>query len=132
MAHPRDGHAISGRAWEGRGLQQAFVLFRLHPERHRRGRDVHLPPAPLCQKDRGGPPGGTEEVIALMRALAFTGGDWVIYILILCSVITLAVIVERAVILSKEQKENTISSRILKVGQDQFSEGVFLVEETMA
>ena len=39
-----------------------------------------------------------------MKALAFTGGDWVIYILIACSVLTVAVIVERAVVLSREKK----------------------------
>ena len=44
-------------------------------------------------------------MISLMRAMAFTGGDWVIYILIACSVLTLAVIVERAIVIARERKE---------------------------
>ncbi len=71
-------------------------------------------------------------MIALMRALAFTGGDWVIYILIACSVLTVAVIVERAIVLSRERKERAVAARILKAGQDKTPEGVYIVEETMA
>src|SRR3989338_4131136 len=44
-------------------------------------------------------------MIGAMKALAFTGGGWGIYILIICSVLTVAIIVERAVLFSRERKE---------------------------
>jgi biopolymer transport protein ExbB len=40
-----------------------------------------------------------------LRGLALTGGDWVIYILLLCSVVAVAVIIERAIILKREYRE---------------------------
>jgi biopolymer transport protein ExbB len=38
----------------------------------------------------------------MLRTLALTGGDWVIYGLMLCSIIAVAVIIERAILLRKE------------------------------
>lgn len=43
-------------------------------------------------------------MIALLRAFAYTGGEWVIYILIFCSILALAVIVERGIVLFRENK----------------------------
>ena len=97
-------------------------------------------------------------MIGLMRAMAFTGGDWVIYVLLLCSVLTLAVIVERAVVLSKERKEfekvktifereistanyaaitehlkdlHVLPARVITDGISKIPQGVFIVEETI-
>ena len=42
---------------------------------------------------------------AMLRTLALTGGDWVIYGLLLCSIVAVAVIIERAILLSKESKD---------------------------
>jgi biopolymer transport protein ExbB/TolQ len=42
--------------------------------------------------------------LSFMRTLALTGGDWVIWGLLLCSVVAVAIIVERGVFLSKEEK----------------------------
>ena len=39
-----------------------------------------------------------------LRRLALTGGDWVIYLLLACSVLALAIIIERAVVLMRELK----------------------------
>lgn len=47
----------------------------------------------------------------LLKLFAYTGGEWVIYILLLCSVLALAVIIEKAVILRKEKK-NFLEARI--------------------
>lgn len=44
-------------------------------------------------------------MIALLRAFALTGGEWVIYILILASVLSVAVIIERAIVLKRERKD---------------------------
>lgn len=44
-------------------------------------------------------------MITLLKAMALTGGEWVIYLLILCSILAVAVIVERALILKREKKE---------------------------
>lgn len=44
-------------------------------------------------------------MISAMKALAFTGGDWVIYILVLCSILTAGIIFERSVLFSREKKE---------------------------
>jgi len=41
--------------------------------------------------------------IAFLKSLAFSGGDWVIYILILCSVLAVAVILERSVFLARQK-----------------------------
>jgi biopolymer transport protein ExbB len=97
-------------------------------------------------------------MIAIMRAMAFTGGNWVIYILIVCSVLTIAVIVERALVLSRERKESSLvkeifgkslaegtgsiseylkgssafSARVLKAGLAKIHEGIYVVEETMS
>ncbi|MDE2039640.1 MAG: MotA/TolQ/ExbB proton channel family protein [Elusimicrobia bacterium] len=43
--------------------------------------------------------------LAAIRALALTGGDWVIYLLLLCSVVAVATIIERGVLLSREQRD---------------------------
>ncbi len=97
-------------------------------------------------------------MIGMMRALAFTGGDWVIYILLLCSVLTVAVIVERAVLLSREKKDvekakevfgrivadgqlgaihdaltgnPSLPARVLQGAYAKISQGVYVVEETL-
>lgn len=41
----------------------------------------------------------------LLRTLALTGGDWVVYALLLCSIIALAAIIERGMLLLKEEKD---------------------------
>jgi len=41
--------------------------------------------------------------LKFLTGLAMTGGDWVIYLLLLCSVAALAVIVERAIVLRREE-----------------------------
>jgi biopolymer transport protein ExbB/TolQ len=40
--------------------------------------------------------------IGLLRALALTGGDWVIWVLLACSVVSIAVIIERGALLRRE------------------------------
>lgn len=40
-----------------------------------------------------------------LRDLALTGGDWVIYVLLLCSVVAVAVIIERAIVLRREARQ---------------------------
>jgi biopolymer transport protein ExbB len=42
--------------------------------------------------------------MSLIRALALTGGDWVVYALLICSVISIAAIIERAVIFYREER----------------------------
>jgi len=42
--------------------------------------------------------------IGALRLLAFSGADWVIYLLILCSILVVAVAVDRLLVLSREQK----------------------------
>jgi len=41
--------------------------------------------------------------LKILASVALTGGDWVIYLLLLCSVVALAVIVERTVVLRREE-----------------------------
>lgn len=43
-------------------------------------------------------------MIGLLRAFALTGGEWVVYVLILASILSIAVMIERAIVLSKERK----------------------------
>lgn len=43
--------------------------------------------------------------ITLLRTLALTGGDWVVYALLACSVIAVAAIVERAILLVRERRD---------------------------
>jgi biopolymer transport protein ExbB len=43
--------------------------------------------------------------LTTLRTLALTGGDWVIWGLLLCSVIAVATIIERAMLLTREQKD---------------------------
>jgi biopolymer transport protein ExbB len=58
-----------------------------------------------------------------MKALAFTGGDWVIYILILCSILTVAIIVERFVIFSREKKAiKFLENNFARLVSQEFSE----------
>jgi biopolymer transport protein ExbB len=42
--------------------------------------------------------------IALLRTLALTGGDWVIWGLLACSVVAVAIIIERGILLAREDK----------------------------
>ncbi len=48
---------------------------------------------------------------SLIGVLASTGGDWVIYGLFLCSIAALAVIFDRAVVLSREEKKFSVLRR---------------------
>ncbi|MDD5628595.1 MAG: MotA/TolQ/ExbB proton channel family protein [Elusimicrobia bacterium] len=41
--------------------------------------------------------------LKFLTTLALTGGDWVIYLLLLCSVVAVAVIVERVILLRREE-----------------------------
>lgn len=43
-------------------------------------------------------------MLSILRALALTGGDWVIYGLLLCSVVAVAIIIEKTTALLKEEK----------------------------
>ena len=97
-------------------------------------------------------------LIHLLKSFALTGGEWVIYILILCSILSLAVVIERAVVLSRERKEirevrtiferslengslalpeelrkfSGVSARVLTAGFSGSSGGIEAAEETMA
>lgn len=53
-------------------------------------------------------------MITLLKTFALTGGEWVIYILILCSVVAIAVMIERAIILFKEQKQLKIVKELFE------------------
>ena len=44
-----------------------------------------------------------------LRRLALTGGDWVIYLLLLCSVVALAVIVDRVIVLRREESAPAVT-----------------------
>lgn len=96
-------------------------------------------------------------MIGLLRAFALTGGEWVIYILIAASVLSVAVMIERGLVLSKERKllnqvkplfskdavpadqakqqlsgREGFSARILTAGLSQTQHGAEAVEEQMA
>ena len=43
--------------------------------------------------------------LTVIRTLALTGGDWVIYGLLLCSIVAVATIIERGVLLTREQRD---------------------------
>ncbi len=42
-------------------------------------------------------------MLTILKALALSGGDWVIGVLILCSIVAVAVIIERALFIKKEE-----------------------------
>ncbi len=42
-------------------------------------------------------------MLAILKALAFSGGDWIIWALIACSILALAVIIERGLFLKREE-----------------------------
>ncbi len=44
-------------------------------------------------------------MIGLLRALALTGGEWVIYLLIAASMLAVAIMIERGIALSRERKD---------------------------
>jgi biopolymer transport protein ExbB len=96
-------------------------------------------------------------MIALLRAMALTGGEWVIWLLIACSVAAVAVIIDRCLILSRERKEmprvrdlfsklveqpssgagelsglSGLPARVLSVGLDHRAHGADAIEERMA
>ncbi|HAM35015.1 MAG TPA: MotA/TolQ/ExbB proton channel family protein [Elusimicrobia bacterium] len=62
--------------------------------------------------------------LKILTTLALTGGDWVIYILLLCSVLAAAVIVERAILLRREERElDALDAFLLRgVGAKELSE----------
>src|SRR5579885_1351939 len=43
--------------------------------------------------------------VSLLRTLALTGGEWVVYALLACSVVALAAIIERAMLLVRERRD---------------------------
>ena len=43
--------------------------------------------------------------LAFLRSLALTGGDWVIYGLILCSIVAVAAMIERGLLLTRESRD---------------------------
>lgn len=55
-----------------------------------------------------------------LRALALTGGDWVIYVLLLCSVAALSIIIERSIVLLREMRQlDELRDRVLsRLGSD--------------
>ena len=94
-----------------------------------------------------------------LRRLALVGGDWVIYLLIACSVLAVAIIIERAVIIMRElrgleelrkrveerlgsgdlaevakeaAKVKGLAARVLGVGLAQAKAGPAVAEECMA
>ncbi|OGR95404.1 MAG: hypothetical protein A2902_07350 [Elusimicrobia bacterium RIFCSPLOWO2_01_FULL_64_13] len=44
-------------------------------------------------------------ILGMLRAMALTGGEWVIYVLILCSVAAIAIMIERGIVFSRERKD---------------------------
>ncbi|HRY28784.1 MAG TPA: MotA/TolQ/ExbB proton channel family protein [Elusimicrobiota bacterium] len=40
-----------------------------------------------------------------LKVLAYSGGEWVIYLLLACSILTIAVIIERALVLRRERRQ---------------------------
>ncbi|OGR55235.1 MAG: hypothetical protein A3I11_03080 [Elusimicrobia bacterium RIFCSPLOWO2_02_FULL_39_32] len=57
-------------------------------------------------------------MITLFKGMALTGGEWVIYLLGICSILAVAVMVERAILFSKEKKEfKKVEEEFLKVMQ---------------
>lgn len=57
-------------------------------------------------------------MITLFKGMALTGGEWVIYLLGICSIVAVAVMVERAILFSKEKKEfKSVEEEFLKVLQ---------------
>ena len=44
-------------------------------------------------------------MISLLKGLALLGGEWVIYLLVFCSVLSIAIMIERYFILNEERKE---------------------------
>lgn len=55
-----------------------------------------------------------------LRALALAGGDWVIYVLLLSSVVALGIIIERSIVLLRELRQlNELRDRVLsRLGSD--------------
>ena len=51
--------------------------------------------------------------LTFIKTLALTGGDWVIYGLILCSVVALAIMIERAIVLLREERSFLALSKAL-------------------
>lgn len=45
--------------------------------------------------------------LGALQVLAFSGGEWVIHLLLVCSVITVAVIIERAFVQTRERRDFT-------------------------
>lgn len=67
-------------------------------------------------------------MITLFKGMALTGGEWVIYLLGICSIVAVAVMVERAILFSKEKKEfKSVEEEFLKVLQ---SANFTLISET--
>lgn len=58
--------------------------------------------------------------LSFINTLALTGGDWVIYGLLLCSVIAVAIIIERGILLKKEDESfHGLRSEMLRhLGED--------------
>ena len=57
-------------------------------------------------------------MITLFKGMALTGGEWVIYLLGICSILAVAVMGERAILFSKEKKEfKKVEEEFLKVMQ---------------
>ncbi|MBI2119035.1 MAG: MotA/TolQ/ExbB proton channel family protein [Elusimicrobia bacterium] len=57
-------------------------------------------------------------MITLFKGMALTGGEWVIYLLGICSILAVAVMVERTILFSKEKKEfKKVEEEFLKVLQ---------------
>lgn len=97
-------------------------------------------------------------MINILKAFALTGGYWVIYLLIVCSVVAVAVMIERGVLLFRERKEignvrtlfaeviasgkfrekadefrqfSGLVGKVISAGLSQISEGIHTVEEKM-
>ena len=94
---------------------------------------------------------------SLLKAMALTGGEWVIWLLIACSVLAVAVIIDRSIILKRELREllrvrqifekllaagasgagelaslSSLPARVLASGLENRAHGAAAIEERMA
>ena len=60
-------------------------------------------------------------MLAILKALAFSGGDWIIWALIACSILALAVIIERGLFLKKEETAFLALQNSLMAGDEKIN-----------
>ncbi len=57
-------------------------------------------------------------MLAILKALAFSGGDWIIWALLLCSIVAVAVIIERGLFLKKEEAAFLALRKLILTGAE--------------